>query len=104
MSVSEICWWKVCEFDEEPNRECVERKCRVCGIERVKRRLLGELEVILEEQVGWSKWQHVNEGKSNRMDKVKKKGSVRECVDEFCEELGPLYACFCCRMAAKAGA
>ena len=41
-------------------------------------------------KVGWSKWEHVKEGKSLRMEKVMKSGTVDECVSELLQELGPL--------------
>ena len=81
----------VCAFEDLARRECVERKCDTCGVERVKERLLSELGGCVSDIVTWAKWEHVKEGKANRMDKVKKRGSLGECLDELIEEIGSLY-------------
>ncbi|XP_070210071.1 uncharacterized protein [Littorina saxatilis] len=90
-SVREMLEESVCAFVDMPKLECVERKCRLCGTERVKEKLESALEGRLESTVGWAKWMHVKEGRSSRMDKVKKRGSVHDCVNEMTEELESLY-------------
>ena len=81
----------VCCFESQPKLNCVERKCSECGVERVRMRLHGELEGSLGLNVSWRKWELVREGKSSRIDQVKKTGSVRDCLNELCEELDHLF-------------
>jgi hypothetical protein len=57
----------------------------------VKERFELELECQLDESIGWSKWEHVKDGKTSRVDRVRKKGSVQECVNELMDELSSLY-------------
>ena len=59
-------------------------------MERVGRRLRECLGMNVGKKVDWSKWEYVKEGKSLRMEKVTKSGTVDECVSELLQELGPL--------------
>lgn len=56
--------------------ECIDRSCTKCGVEKVDARLERELEDQLDHQITWVKWEHVKMGKSKRMEKVRKHGSV----------------------------
>ena len=82
----------MCVYEGEfPELVCVDRECPHCGVERVRLRLESELRGRMDEQIKWSKWELVKVGKSTRMEKVGKSGSVLECVTELLKELGPLY-------------
>ena len=78
-------------FRETPNLACVDRKCAQRGVEGVGKRLEQELGSDLLTQKGWSKWELVKVGKSSQMEKVKKTGSVQECLAELFHELNSLY-------------
>ena len=80
----------MCKFVDAPHHLCVYRKCSECGVERVGRRLRECLGMNVGKKVDWSKWEYVKEGKSLRMEKVTKSGTVDECVSELLQELGPL--------------
>ena len=57
----------------------------------MRERLGIELRESLNQNVSWKKWEHVKEGKSYRMDRVQKSGSVQDCLNELMQELGGLY-------------
>ena len=59
-------------------------------MEQVGRRLRECLGTNVGKKVGWRKWEHVKDGKSLRMEKIMKSGTVDECVSELLQELGPL--------------
>ena len=90
-SVRELLGESVCAFDVTPKLECVDRKCGHCGVERVRERLGIELRESLNQNGSWKSWEHVKEGKSYRMDRVQKSGSVQDCLNELMQELGSLY-------------
>ena len=91
-SVKELLKESVCELHGGvPNLVCVDRKCAQCGVEGVGKRLEQELGGDLLTEMGWSKWELVKVGKSSRMEKVKKTGSVQECLAELFHELNSLY-------------
>ena len=87
-SVRELLGESVCAFDVTPKLECVDRKCGHCGVERVRERLGIELRESLNQNVSWKRWEHVKEGKSYRMVRVQKSGSVQDCLNELMQELG----------------
>ena len=90
VTVRELLNESLCEFEDAPRLLCVDRKCSECGVERVGKRLRECLGKNVGKKIGWSKWENVKEGKSSRMDKVMKSGTVDECVSELLQELGPL--------------
>lgn len=90
--VRELLKESVCEFQGDfPNLACVDRKYVQRGVEGVGKRLEQELQGDLLTQKGWSTWELVKVGKSSWMEKVKKTGSVQECLAELLHEVNPLY-------------
>ena len=82
----------VCAHEGEfPELFCFDRECPHCGVERVRVRLESELRGRMDKQIKWPEWELVKVGKSTRMEKVDRSGSVLECVTELLKELGPLY-------------
>ena len=92
----------VCEYDGDYTKiECIERKCPKCGVSKkgnmpklvteLEKRLKGQLNHVINQEITWQKWETVRENGKSRMDRVKKKGSVNECVDELMGELVKLY-------------
>ena len=55
------------------------------------RRLKEEFGEPVQKKVSWSRWEVVKQGKTSRVEKVKKKsGTVGDCNAELGQELGPL--------------
>ena len=91
-SVKELLKESVCELQVGIlNLVCVDRKCAQRGAESVGKKLEQELGGDLLTEIGWSKWELVKVGKSSWMEKVKKTGSVQECLAELLHEVNPLY-------------
>lgn len=82
----------VCEFvTGMPKLECVERKCKECGVEHLQEHLEEALHDSLCERVSWFEWATVRVGKVSRLDRIKKTGFVQECLDELMKELQTVY-------------
>ena len=93
----------VCKYDGDFAKiECIERKCPKCGmskkgkmptlVKELGKTLKGQLSDVKNQEITWQRWETVRESGKSRMDRVKKKGSVNECVDELMGELVNLYS------------
>ena len=72
-SVRELLNESMCGFEGVPHLLCVDRKCCECGTACVMRRLKEEFGEPVQKKVSRSRWEVVKQGKTSRVEKVKKK-------------------------------
>ena len=89
-SVCELLNESMCGFEGVPHLLCVDRKCCECGTACVMRRLKEEFGELVQKSVSWSRWEVVKQGRTSRVEKVKRSGMVGDCTAELGQELGPL--------------
>ena len=77
-------------FEGVPHLLCVDRQCCECGTACVVRRLKEEFGELVQKSVSWSRWEVVKQGRTSRVEKVKRSGMVGDCTAELGQELGPL--------------
>ena len=75
------------------NMMCMERKCDICGVDRLKDIMMKEMQNIKEKRVTWQKWEDGRtEGRNQKKQKFLKEvsGTVEDCIIDLCQQVQPL--------------
>ena len=95
LNVHSLLQRSVCPYDEEfPKCACIDHVCAHCGVQSLQAELESIFEGRLKQSISWCRWESVKQGRSSHVKKIRKTGSVEQCLAELLTELGPLLCKF----------